>query len=631
MKKIVLVLFLIHLPTLSLAEETNRYLWEDLSVNLPETRLRTFVLDPQNPDQLYVAGTNSVWKGNLQEHTWEQILNVSNQKYVVKEELKEKETKGLFQFLNESDKKKILASADFDVQARQILFLEQSFQGATHLAVDPVDSNHIFVGTFGGLFVSDDGGLSWTKVRLGIGNEEQAVLHIHISPHNPKKVYVGTLGGLFVSKNRGKRWKPLKRGIGPEPVSFILEEPHSNASLWLSVLGEGVLTTQDNGRNWISMRVGIGDQVNQVQALAISKEKETKWIFAATPKGLFCLKEGETQWEPCGRKNALGSNLNWVWVDPMNPNHLYVTGEQGLFFSKDWGKTFQQLTLGIRFQNAHQISKDKSGTIFFITTRGIYRSWRSSQSSASSTKEDSSIHVKDFLDFYWQAFLQEPPVQEVQRQAMRFAETHPEKIRSWRRRAKWRALLPRLQIGYDEARDRETDFITSAKKEIDNSDKFTLDETVITTSSFKGKRQIPAKTFSTESSIDETFDFKGSRFHDRETEFGIAAVWELGDLLYNPEEIDISKEARALAELRDDILKEVTQFYFRRRHLQIDMLTDKPIEEIEEPEQKQIALERRLRQQLDLEELTAQLDALTGSWFTSEIRKRELNLKLSAP
>jgi len=329
---------LFNLTFLAFAEESTHTLWEDLSVNLPETRLRTFVLDPQNPDQLYVAGTNSVWKGNLQERNWEQILNVSNQKYVVKEELKEKESKGLFQFLNESDKKKILASSDFDVEVQQALFLEQTFQGATHLAVDPVDSNHIFVGTFGGLFVSDDGGLSWKKVRLGIGNEEQAILHIHISLQNPKKVYVGTLGGLFVSKNGGRSWRPLKRGIGSEPVSFILEEPDSNASLWLSVLGDGVLTTQDKGRNWISMRLGIGDQVNQVQALAISKEEETKWIFAATPKGLFCLKEGETQWEPCGRKNALGSNLNWVFVDPKNPKHLYVTGEQGLFFFQRSGK-----------------------------------------------------------------------------------------------------------------------------------------------------------------------------------------------------------------------------------------------------------------------------------------------------
>jgi len=252
-----------------------------------------------------------------------------------------------------------------------------------------------------------------------------------------------------------------------------------------------------------------------------------------------------------------------------------LQGNKAFFFSRDRGKTFKQLTLGIRFQNAQQILKDKLGTVFFITSRGIYQSYRPSESSPSShslNNEPPTIQVEETLEFYWQAFLQEPSVQEVQRQAMHFAETHPEKIRSWRRRAKWRALLPRFQIGYDEERSRETDFFTSVKKEIDNSDKLTFDETIITASSFKGKRQIPAKTFSTESSIEETFNFGGSRFHDRETEFGITAVWELGDLLYNPEEIDISKEARALAELRDDILKEVTQFYFRRRHLQIDWL-----------------------------------------------------------
>ena len=43
--------------------------------------------------------------------------------------------------------------------------------------------------------------------------------------------------------------------------------------------------------------------------------------------------------------------------------------------------------------------------------------------------------------------------------------------------------------------------------------------------------------------------------------------WELGDLAYNPEAIDVSHEAREVIELRDEVLDEVTQLYFERRRV----------------------------------------------------------------
>jgi hypothetical protein len=66
-----------------------------------------------------------------------------------------------------------------------------------------------------------------------------------------------------------------------------------------------------------------------------------------------------------------------------------------------------------------------------------------------------------------------------------------------------------------------------------------------------------------------------------------------------------------MVQLRDDILDEVTRTYFERRRLQVEaMLFD------EKDLQKEI--ERYLR----IQELTANLDALTGGYFSEHINSR---------
>jgi hypothetical protein len=94
------------------------------------------------------------------------------------------------------------------------------------------------------------------------------------------------------------------------------------------------------------------------------------------------------------------------------------------------------------------------------------------------------------------------------------------------------------------------------------------------------------------------------RDHDRAEDFdvGVTFSWDLGDIAYHPEAIDVSREAREVIELRDDVLDEITQLYFERRRVlaQLQSLSD-PIDA------------ERLRLRAD--ELAAGIDAWTGGWF----------------
>lgn len=64
-----------------------------------------------------------------------------------------------------------------------------------------------------------------------------------------------------------------------------------------------------------------------------------------------------------------------------------------------------------------------------------------------------------------------------------------------------------------------------------------------------------------------------------------------------------------MVQLRDDILDEVTRTYFERRRLQLEACLSPSLE-----------LKKKLQDELRMQELTADLDALTGGNFTARLR-----------
>jgi len=92
------------------------------------------------------------------------------------------------------------------------------------------------------------------------------------------------------------------------------------------------------------------------------------------------------------------------------------------------------------------------------------------------------------------------------------------------------------------------------------------------------------------------------RRSSRDFETALTFAWDLGDIAYHPEEIDVSRETRELVKLRDDVLDEVTQLYFERRRVLAELSVAPP--------------DGRLRLGLRAAELAAGIDAWTGGWFS---------------
>jgi hypothetical protein len=91
--------------------------------------------------------------------------------------------------------------------------------------------------------------------------------------------------------------------------------------------------------------------------------------------------------------------------------------------------------------------------------------------------------------------------------------------------------------------------------------------------------------------------------------YAVKASWDLGDLVMSNERIRMLNEAQDLARLREDVLSQVTKVYFERRRLQVAM-------ELEPPQ----SVEAEAERQLEVLEMTAELDAMTGGRFSEHVR-----------
>lgn len=145
--------------------------------------------------------------------------------------------------------------------------------GVGAIAISPIDSNVIFIGTgevyrfegaLGGLIVrttrgsyglgilkSTDGGLTWTKSLDWTYDQQKGVQAIKINPLNPNTIWAATTEGLYKTTDGGTSWS----NDSPSYMCMDLVIHRTDTNIVLASFGNfgngtGVYRTTDNGSNW---------------------------------------------------------------------------------------------------------------------------------------------------------------------------------------------------------------------------------------------------------------------------------------------------------------------------------------------------------------------------------------------
>ncbi len=168
------------------------------------------------------------------------------------------------------------------------------------------------------------------------------------------------------------------------------------------------------------------------------------------------------------------------------------------------------------------------------------------------------------------SFAHEPSVLQVQNAAARYARVAPDSYSSWKGQTEWANLLPERVNG-------EYYYLDRDEKDV--------------------------RTTQSTNSQAETVSF------DDHARYKAVVEWDFSRLLFNPDTLTASRETSRIIERREDLLTTVNKLYFARRQLQAETALQ-PIEDTK----------RLIRTELRLASLTADLDALTGGWFSKKVQ-----------
>lgn len=488
----------------------------------------------------------------------------------------------------------------------------------TSLALDRENNNTIYIGSRGFLFKTLDSGETWKSI-FKVPGTNKAVNFIVIDPGNSSVVYIATESGIFKSEDAGASWQAMPLGAQEDNVLALLIDS-GNKNTVIAGTERDIFITKNGGRNWKKASEGLsGMNIKNLTQNYINSEI----LFATCKNGLYKSEDGTKTWKKIfyAGSSADGESLEsedvsneedepsgppaWASVDPFNPEIVYLSAKRGIFKSADNGDSWKRLSgaglLNFRIRNFVLPSYNR-GFLFAATERGVFRfsekenMWRE-LSNGLTVNETVLIALDARQDTLWavakngayrsegdiyeikeasladsaktilQNFSHEPTYQEIQRAAIEYAEVHPEKIAKWRRAAKAKALLPTLSLGIDRDKSKSLHWDSGT-----NPDTLVIGP------------------------------------DEEDIGWDIKCSWDLGDLIWNDAQTSIDVRSKLMVQLRDDILDEVTNLYFERRKLQIELLQNPPKD-----------VNKQIEKDLRLQELTANIDAMTGGYLSREI------------
>ena len=294
-------------------------------------------LHPKNPDIIYVATNDYIYKTRDSGQTWTNL------------------SKGM------------------------------SHSRVISMALDPLYPSIVYAGTKGdAVYKSHDGGQVWRSMRSGIDDVtiSSVVNQFVFDPDDNNHVFIATTMGVFETRNGGDHW--TKRMEGMKEVLMVVTlgiDPTRSSVLYAGTSG-GVYKTTDQAVHWEKVNNGLvpPDMVKSSRALNVTAVAvdayEPETVYAATLSGLYKTTDGAQSWVRIGTSLSDQMIISMI-VDRSRKGVVYIVGRDGVHRSEDGGLTWRSMNRGFSATNVRTIAQSATDqNLFYAGTNGsgLYRS-----------------------------------------------------------------------------------------------------------------------------------------------------------------------------------------------------------------------------------------------------------------
>ena len=255
------------------------------------------------------------------------------------------------------------------------------------MAIDPKHPDTVYAGMYRfGVYKSTNGGLSWSATGPGL-NAYPIVYDVQVDPQNPDILYAGTRGwtpvftwappwggGMFKSINGGDTWTKQNNGLSEDWVYSVAIDPTNPQIVYAASHSMGVFKSTDGAATWKAMNNGIGDQAGR--AIVVNPQNPQVVYYGAWHGGgVFKTTNGGSSWSAVG--GGLGGlKIYKLMIDPANPTILYAASYlTGLFKTTNSGSGWGLAGMGTEFIAAMAVDPTNHVRVFAGTAgAGLYSS-----------------------------------------------------------------------------------------------------------------------------------------------------------------------------------------------------------------------------------------------------------------
>ncbi len=304
-------------------------------------------LHPKNPDIIYVATNDYIYKTRDGGGTWTNLSQGMSHSRVISMALDPVYPATVYAGTKGDAVFKSYDGGQRWVSQRAGLDDATISSVVNQFVFDPTDNTHLFAATTMGVFETRNAGDNWTKRMDGM-KEVLMVITLGSDPTRPSILYAGTSGGVYKSLDQAGHWEKVNNGlVSPSiikssralNVTATLVDPHEPDTVYASTL-EGLYKSTDAAMSWVRIAQSLQDQM--VFSMILDRTRKGV-IYLGGREGIHRSEDGGNTWTTLN-KGLATLNVRSLAQSPTDPKLFYLgTNGSGLYRSKDAGESWESM------------------------------------------------------------------------------------------------------------------------------------------------------------------------------------------------------------------------------------------------------------------------------------------------
>jgi photosystem II stability/assembly factor-like uncharacterized protein len=250
---------------------------------------------------------------------------------------------------------------------------------ARAFAAVPGEPDHLYLGTTNSwLYESKDGGANWQRLAKLDRLDGFVLDSIVVDAANPSTLYVGAWkdsnsGGLWISHDGGHSWTESVALKG-QPVHALVQAPSDARTLFAGTL-IGVFRSSDSGATWQQISP-VGDrEIHEIESLAVDP-KDDGVVYAGTWHLPWKTTDGGKTWHNIKQGLIVDSDVFSIIIDPERTKTVYLSACSGIYKSENAGVLFRKIQgIPTEARRTRVLMQDPQNraVVYAGTTEGLYK------------------------------------------------------------------------------------------------------------------------------------------------------------------------------------------------------------------------------------------------------------------